>query len=271
MPFRITHYTRPSLVLLCCWQWLLMGICAGFACSVQASKYLPAFELANPAYQYDGQGRTINHTSPLGNFEQSYLGETGKLTAQTLSGTAIGSQWQYDGNPNDRRLTGIVNSGASRRYDYVTTANNIISQIQETGPAAVPKQTKRWNYAYDAADRLLQADASDGSQYRYAYDAGDNLTDIATPTAGTALTVNSVNQISSANGVACSYDANGKLTDDGIRTYQWDAGNRLLKICFKANAQATWQDVAHCGQPLTWRNDSAAFLTALAQLAIEPK
>ena len=118
MPFRMTHYTRSSLVLLRCWQWLLMWLCAGFACSVQASHGLPAFELAKPAYQYDALGRTIRHTSPLGSFEQSYLGETGQLTAQTLSGTAN---------------------------------NNIISQIQETGPAAVPKQTKSWSYTYDAA------------------------------------------------------------------------------------------------------------------------
>lgn len=234
MPFWMTQHIRSSVAFLYCWQWLLMWLCAGFACSVQASHGLPAFELANFADQYDALGRIIQHTSPLGSFEQSYLGETGQMTAQTLSGTVIGSQWQYDSNPNDRRLTGIVNSGTSRRYDYITTANNIISQIQETGPTAVPKQTKNWTYAYDAADRLLQADASDGSQYRYDYDPGDNLSNLTTPTASTNLTVNSVNQVSSANGVAYSYDANGNLTDDGIRTYQWDAGNRLLKIGYKA-------------------------------------
>lgn len=198
-------------------------------------------DTASETFAYDALGRTINHTSPLGSFEQSYLGETGQLTAQTLSGTAIGSQWQYDSNPNDRRLTGIVNSGASRRYDYITTANHIISQIQETGPAAVPKQTKSWTYAYDAADRLLQAYASDGAQYRYDYDPGDNLSNLTTPTASTNLTVNSVNQISSANGVAYSHDANGNVTDDGIRTYQWDAGNRLLKIGYKAQPARSTQ------------------------------
>ncbi len=198
-------------------------------------------DIAEKSFSYDALGRLANHTSSLGSFDRSYLGETAQASALTLSGTSIGSQWHYDSNQNDRRLTGIINSGASRRYDYVTTANNILSEIQETGPASVPAQTKHWAYAYDDAYRLEQADASDGSQYRYDYDAGDNLSTLTTPTATTNLSVNSANQISSANNLAYSYDANGNLSDDGIRSYQWDAANRLLKIGYKAQPTRSTQ------------------------------
>jgi RHS repeat-associated protein len=190
---------------------------------------------SSETFSYDALSRTVNHTNPLGSFTQTYLGETGQLTGSQHDNGLVGMNWEYDDNLHDRRLLNILNSGATRSYGYVTTAENIISQIHETAPSNAAWPAKDWSYSYDAADRLETAQASDGMQYGYDYDAGDNLTDISpsgSPT--TQFNVNNLNQVTDANGVAYSYDANGNLTDDGIRTYQWDADNRLLQIGYKA-------------------------------------
>lgn len=47
---------------------------------------------------------------------------------------------------------------------------------------------------------------------------------------------NSVNQLTSFNSESFSHDANGNLKDDGVRTYQWDAENRLISISYKNDA-----------------------------------
>ena len=152
MLFRPTHHIRASIILLCGWQWLLLWLCAGLACSAQAAHGVSAF----------------------------------------ASGTPFAA------------------------FTY-------ISQIHETAPVNAAWPAKDWNYGYDAADNLIS---------------------IAAPTATTDFTVNTVNtvnQVTDRNGVAYSYDANGNLTDDGNRSYQWDADNRLLQFGYKAQPSQSTQ------------------------------
>lgn len=47
-------------------------------------------------------------------------------------------------------------------------------------------------------------------------------------------TYNSLNQIDLRNAQPFTYDAAGNLTDDGIRTYAWDAEQRLIRIGYRA-------------------------------------
>jgi len=208
---------------------------------------------SSESFEYDALSRVVNHNNPLGSFTQTYLGETGQLTGLQHSNGLVGTTWSYDDNTHDRRLLSILNSGATRSYDYVTIAPNIIRQIHEISTGNSARPAKDWTYGYDAADRLDTAQASDGAQYSYDYDAGDNLRSIARPTATTDFVVNSLNQVTDASGVAYSYDANGNLKDDGIRTYQWDADNRLLQIGYKAQPTRSTQ----------FRYDGLGFVTDL--------
>ncbi|MEQ1742928.1 MAG: RHS repeat-associated core domain-containing protein [Candidatus Nitrotoga sp.] len=196
---------------------------------------------SSETFSYDALNRTVSHNNPLGSFVQSYLGETSQLTGLQLSNGLLGTSWQYDDNFNDRRLLGIVNSGATRSYNYVITPENIINQIHETSPANSAWPAKVWDYGYDASDRLETVQASDGTQYDYYYDHGDNLTTITAPAITTNFTVNNLNQVAAANGQSYVYDANGNLVDDGVRTYLWDAENRLLQIGYKAQPTRSTQ------------------------------
>lgn len=70
-----------------------------------------------------------------------------------------------------------------------------------------------------------------GTDRDYTYDAmGNRTADIIAGMAG-SYSPNGLNQYSSAPGMASSsYDANGNLTSDGTRTYEYDGENRLIKI-----------------------------------------
>ncbi|WP_374090157.1 RHS repeat-associated core domain-containing protein [Methylomicrobium lacus] len=234
---------------------------------------------SSETFSYDALSRIIGHISPLGNFTRTYLGETGQLTMQQLllaantgnceekddnphkkpgkhgkpgkghendDGTSctgvIKTQWQYDTNLHDRRLLAVLNSGNTRSFGYVTTPENLISQINESATGQTSWPVKSWNYSYDDDNRLEFAGASNGTQYSYGYDPADNLTALTTPSSTpTNFTVNDLNQIITANTQAYSYDANGNVTDDGVRTYLWDAENRLLQVNLKTQPGVSYQ------------------------------
>lgn len=181
------------------------------------------------AYQYDALGRLANHSSALGSFDYAYLGQTGQPARLRLSGTSIGSDWEYLGNDGDRRLSAITHSGRTRGYRYTTTAEGLATQAQETATATAPTPAT-WNNA----GRLSAAQGLPSGQYGYAYDPVGNLDAITGPNGAASLPANSLNQVAAANGQPWAYDAAGNLTDDGTRSYQWDAAGRLVRIGYKS-------------------------------------
>jgi RHS repeat-associated protein len=71
----------------------------------------------------------------------------------------------------------------------------------------------------------------------YAYDANGQRTAVGgswarsnLPPALTSATYDDANQIASWSGAGFSYDANGNLTGDGIRSYTWNARNELTAL-----------------------------------------
>ena len=180
-------------------------------------------------FAYDALGRPISDTNALGSFSMHYLGQTAQITALYNGTGTVGSNWSYETNLKDRRLHSITHNGAARGYQYITTPENVITTITESGGNAAGPVN--WAYGYDAADRLLTAQSSaTTTQYAYAYDPTDNLTTIQKSGSTNTVIPNGVNQIGTFNGTAFSYDANGNLAHDNQRTYQWDAENRLVGI-----------------------------------------
>ena len=186
------------------------------------------------SFSYDALNRLTTQGNALGTFDLGYLGQTGQLISQQARGGVVGTQWTYDSNANDRRLKAITNSGATRSYQFTTTSENLISQINEIANpgSAFPAQT--WNYNYDNSDRLTGGTSSLGKSYAYGYDPADNILSQQTPSGSKTHSYNDLNQITSD-----SYDANGNLLDDGQRAYTWDAENRLLSVTSKTQAGKT--------------------------------
>ncbi len=188
-----------------------------------------------PPSKYDWLGRMDEYQTPLATFVQDYLRGTSQIVGRQAGNYA--TYWKYDSDTDDRRLLSISNSLEGRSFSYQTSPENLVSVITERLAGG---QQISWGYTYDSADRLLTAQPSVGDSYEYTYDGAGNITSVRKGSSLKFAGYNSVNEITNFDGVQFVYDANGNLVDDGARTYQWDAENRLIEIGYKANsAQST--------------------------------
>jgi RHS repeat-associated protein len=191
----------------------------------------------NETFGYDAINRLTSHSTPLGTFTNTYLGQTDQTTARSVTnGTVtVSTNWNYDTNVNDRRLIGITNSGVTRSYTlgYGSPVNPYdIMSITDTAATGHPFASQSHNYGYDLIDRLTSATSTTPGNYSYAYDNLDNATAVTDPAVGSITpTYNGLNQVQTFNTNTYSYDANGNTSSDGVtKDYKWDAENRLIEI-----------------------------------------
>src|SRR5262249_21989020 len=71
----------------------------------------------------------------------------------------------------------------------------------------------------------------------WSLDGNGNWNTVITDGTAQDRTHSNVNEIATAGGTPYTYDDNGNLLDDGVRTYQWDALNRLRKVIRKSDGQ----------------------------------
>lgn len=121
-------------------------------------------------------------------------------------------------------------------WDFASaTRNRLLNQTESVAGTT----TRSWTYGYDPADRLTQALASPGGAYAYTLDAADNLLGIQTPTGTASSTYNALNQLVQRRGQPFTHDAADNLTDDGTRTYAWDAEQRLARFDYTGTSRFT--------------------------------
>jgi RHS repeat-associated protein len=179
-------------------------------------------------FQYDAIGRLIGHTDALGKFAISYLGETGQMIGRHLVGRRVATAWSYLSNTDDRRLAEIDNKFPNeRQFHYTTNAEYLITKIVEEKSGRL---LQSWGLGYDRDNRLLTANSSTGAKYGYTLDPAGNITKFAAPSGTSAAAYNQVNALTKFAGTPFTYDADGNLLSDGVRTYSWDAENRLAAV-----------------------------------------
>lgn len=153
-------------------------------------------------FQYDAIARVINHSSDLGAFQISYLGQSPQVTVRQLlpATSSLKTTWSYLDNTHDRRLSSIANTGLTTgqytNFAFQTSPENFITGITQDSDASVAEPNPS-----------LQT-----------------------------VSFNNLNEIIQVSGQAYSYDNNGNLLSDGARTYSWDAENRLVGIAYPAEA-----------------------------------
>jgi YD repeat-containing protein len=96
------------------------------------------------SFVYDNLGRISGDSNALGNFNETYLGETGQLTTEVLAGTALSATYTYEANTADRRLKSILHNALQLAY----TTDDDGNVLSETGTSV------NNTYAYDAVNRL---------------------------------------------------------------------------------------------------------------------
>jgi len=194
----------------------------------------------NETFGYDAISRLTSHGTPLGTFTLGYLGQTGQMASQSVTNgsTTVSTSWGYDINANDRRLISITNSGVTRSYTLSYLNGGVqnpydIQSITDTAATGHPWATQTHSYTYDLIDRLTGATQTMPGNFAYAYDPLDNATTVTTPsgTVSPSPTYNANNQLATWASNSYTYDANGNtLSGDGLKTYKWDAENRLIEI-----------------------------------------
>ncbi|CAG0926683.1 partial putative deoxyribonuclease RhsB, partial [Thermoflexales bacterium] len=113
-------------------------------------------------------------------------------------------------------------------------AKALMSLPVPTRPVAAPTapitRTVTIHYTYDPLSRLAAASYSSGSVYSYTYDAVGNRLTQNVQGAVTHYAYDAANRLTSVNGAAYTFDANGNQLSDGVRTFTYDTANRLTSV-----------------------------------------
>jgi RHS repeat-associated protein len=180
---------------------------------------------------YDGLDRLISETTPQGTMSYSYDTAGRRLTMQAASQAQV--SYSYDNADN---LTGITQGSTSLAFGYDAAGRRISATLPDGITAA---------YTWDAASQLTGITYANGAttlgDLTYGYDLagrvsarGGSLFQSVLPAAATGATYDLANRLTARTsaGITASptWDANGNLTNDGVRAYSWDARNRLTGI-----------------------------------------
>jgi RHS repeat-associated protein len=182
---------------------------------------------------YDLRDRLTNETTPEGNVSYTYDAVSRRASMTVYGQTAI--SYGYD---EGDRLTSITQGTSTVSFGY-DDANRRTSLTLPNGIEVA--------YAYDAASQLTGLTYTLGmttlGTLTYSYDLAGNRTAVGgtwartnLPSALSAATYDAANQIATWGSTSFSYDANGSLTNDGAKTYTWNARNQLSGLSGGASA-----------------------------------
>lgn len=176
---------------------------------------------------YDNLDRLIAESTAQGSVSYSY-DAVGRRIGLTVAGQTPVSYGYDDAN----RLLQIARGATTVSFAY-DAANRRTSLTLPSGITAT--------YSYDVASQLTGITYMNGAtvvgDLSYTYDvrgnrigANGSLASTSLPPAVSSAVYDQANRLTSWNGAAITYDANGNMLSDGTRTYTWDSRNRLISI-----------------------------------------
>ena len=184
---------------------------------------LPGTPPRTATYAYDLAGRLTTLTDRQSRATTfSYNADSQRTGIVRPNGVTTTSTYDAAGQP--AQVEHATAGGMLQRFAYGRDlAGNGTSVTATPGGTEV--------YALDELNRLTQATYRNGDTVAYAYDPNGNRSQRMVN--GAVITTYSYNnadeltQVSGAETLNLSYDANGNLTTAGADTYAWDWANRL--------------------------------------------
>jgi YD repeat-containing protein len=160
--------------------------------------------------------------------------------------------WSYGDGSTSLTTGGVISNTLALTHAHVYTQAGVYSVTLSVSDGVVTDTLTRTNYltvsagigyttttrvityTYDPLYRLTDADYSTGERFEYAYDAVGNRLAL-TQTLGVSQTVHNyqydqANRLVNVDGQAYTWDANGNLLDDGVRSFAYDVANRLTAV-----------------------------------------
>ena len=202
------------------------------------------------SYTYDSQGRRSSYSTSDGATVRYNYDSAGRLQGLRDGSDQSLVSYLYDG---DGRLILETNgNGTTSSYSYAAAgqllridnanpAGTIVSSLvytydllgRRTGETS---NQGSWSYSYDANGQLVGADftSSDpavisNQSRQYVYDAAGNRISTLVNGVATSYSSNALNQYTSVGGAGYSYDADGNLLSDGLRSYEYNSENRMIR------------------------------------------
>jgi RHS repeat-associated protein len=202
-------------------------------------------DTSTTANTYDASDRVTEVVDSIGGAITRTWDLRDRLTQETTPEGTV--SYTYDAA--DRRASMTVAGQSSVTYDY-DAANQVSSITQGAAVVGFSYDTAgrrsvlalpngvTTTYSYDAASQLTELSYASGTttlgNLTYRYDLGGRRTAVGgtwartgLPNALAAATYDAANQIATWGGTPFSYDPNGNLTNDGTKTYSWNARNQL--------------------------------------------
>jgi RHS repeat-associated protein len=189
---------------------------------------------------YDLLDRLTEERTPEGTVAYSYDAAGRRATMQVLGQPAV--SYTYD---DANRLTGVSQATASVGIQY-DSANRRTSLALPNGIVV--------EYGYDVASQLTDLTYKLGGatlgNLAYSYDARGQRITVTGAWARTGLpaslasaTYDDANQIATWDGSNLTYDLNGNLISDGVRSYSWNARNELIAVNGPISASFSYDGV----------------------------
>lgn len=212
-------------------------------------------------FTYDALGRVSYESNALGTFANSYLGDTDQLAGEHLEavdGESFKLTVGYDPNTGDRQLKSLTyqpvpfqsGTSPSRQLSFTHSAEHqVLSKQDALSRSLYGSYSRQYAYAYDPGSRLTAVTLNSSPDGQYSYDGAGNLLQYQNGATYSA-TANELNQLSTVNGTAWEYDADGNLINDGQHQYAWDAANRLISVTNISSGQVTVYDYDGLGRRL---------------------
>jgi RHS repeat-associated protein len=188
------------------------------------------------AYTYDTAGRLDGEYDPMG-YARTYTYDAAGNVASMTDELNRTTHYQYD--ELNRLIQATYPDNTTKGFTYTSRGKLAYAGNANLG----------YGFAYDAADRLIAVDRSDGRNIGYQYDAANRRTHMTTPDGRTFVygydTAGRLSQITqSANTFAFSYDTAGRRTGlshpNGVSTeYGYSPSGYLTSILARYNQTTT--------------------------------
>lgn len=214
-------------------------------------------------YSYDEAGRLVERLEPDGGFVRWRHDRAGRVVEITTpSGTVRfqraadgrlsrvidrdGETWDYEYDALGR-VTRIVNAHLTEERSWDLRDRPTRISFRDAGGV----ERLRYDYAYDAAGRVLSVTALDGSQVGFQYDAAGRLVGETRSGAFSGTTTwvldavgNTLSRTGPGGSSSFEYDANDRLVEtigpEGTTRFEWDASGRLLAESGARNVGYAW-------------------------------
>ncbi len=205
--------------------------------------------------EHDARGRlaALRRVNDSGVVQESYLSGINYRVDGLVNGQSLGDSTTESFTYSDDRLQltrqKVMRGGATLldlSYGYQAGAGQMgnSTNVGNSGQlvsvsGTINNQSRNQAFSYDNVGRLVTATGWGVWARRFDYDRYGNRTAVWDAVSGGNQLQNTVigqangaptNRIASVNGTALSYDASGNVTNDGARTYTYDAENRLANV-----------------------------------------